>query len=212
MFFKTSYRFLLASMIVISPLKAQDTKEVHKFDVAGLSLGMTAAQASRVLEGSGYKPIAYTSDLQPSWHSRISEAAAKRGTSAKSKRVMVPCGLSLRGPQGEEIRVQYAATPQGAILASVAYRIPEDRMPSDSFDAAVLKKYGSPGARNPIWYYCSGGTYCGGFSGTWNKYPHLRAFNNNLTLKFGSDFEKDLDAQFQKDLEAAAPRDAKASF
>lgn len=188
--------------------------QVDEFDVAGVKLGMSPEEARAALEAKGFK--ARDNDpAQPSWAALLSREIAKR-RQVEANDSTVPMFTRANGEQGESIEVWYAATPQGAIVASVKFLIPTDRMERDLFERSVAEKYGAASYEDKTErIFCSRGeSECK----PWQvqAHPHLTADVDyhfyGVSISYGSDFRDAMTARMAAAVEAAAPKDAVATF
>ena len=184
---------------------------------AGVRLGMGAEEARRTRRSRGFTLRAGDA-AQDSWARRISQnVAQRRGTKVEGG--TVPAFTMADGPQGERIDVFYAAAPAGAVVTSLKYAVPTERMERAAFVQGLQTRYGEPtSVQRRRSYYCTGGdARCPALVGD-GDLPMMRAETSEfdrkhiIELREGSRASELRKAEFAAAVEAAAPRDARVTF
>lgn len=129
-----------------------------RLDVAGVTPGMAAADAERILRGGGWSLEPYRDD---SWKKTVEKARARqRGQFVTG----APDGLGgWDGRKGEErLEVRLHPTPGGGIVEGVVYRAPLAGRTSARFRSDLAQRYGTPTVSNASLYrdgavWCSAG-------------------------------------------------------
>ena len=204
-----------AALIVTSNAVAQRPAAVAEFDVAGVKLGMTHDEVVTALEEKAFS-IRSTSE-QKDWDARLSDEMERRGYQGNSEGRIVGM-IRAKGPQDESIDVWYAATPEGARVASVSYSAKPDRITRDAFLAGLKSKYGDAttdnGARK---IYCTiGEEKCTPLFGS-DQLPNLRvqmdsALLYSIDLSEGREAKSRRRAEFTTALESLAPKSSQTTF
>lgn len=199
------------------------------FDVAGIRLGMSADAARVALTRADYS-ISATSGVSygPSFGSRVRTEAAQRRTgtapsSAESDRVVTR--LQGYGPNREAITVGLAASPSGgSVVVDVYLTMPQEVMRGEAFLRQVTAKYGRPdGARDQgmtlAWCTAPLKPVCGSitpFQRRPEALPNLTAsvvYNGNtISLKDGTDQDRERERVRAAAVESAAPKTDRAAF
>jgi hypothetical protein len=114
---------------------------VQNLAIAGVKLGMAPPQVALALRTAGYTRA--RQDLGENWDVRISRLIAmeRGGVHVPASGQIVRREEYRRGE--EQLEVEYDATPQGAVVASVRYDVGL-AMETARFREAVLARYGTP--------------------------------------------------------------------
>lgn len=185
------------------------------FDVVGVKLGMTPDQAIAALEEKGFSVLS-TSE-QRDWEAQLADEMKKRGYEGKfGGRVAAMTRAS--GPQDERIDVWYAATIEGARVASINYSAKPDRISGDAFRSGLRSKHGEAtadyGARK---IYCSQGEKtCTPILGS-GELPHMKVQMDrfvlySIDLLEGKESRSRRQTQFTSALETRAPKSSRTTF
>ncbi|MFD1788480.1 hypothetical protein ACFSC3_12960 [Sphingomonas floccifaciens] len=128
-------------------------------DVAGVKLGMSAAEARSALARAGYvvERADETQDFEQEVASevnvRLKGVGLLRGKSRGVSKIVA------HGPGREYLTIDFAQWPAGSLAAVVYLSVPQDRQPSEAFRAQVAARYGKatlqPGGYEPRW--CTAG-------------------------------------------------------
>lgn len=206
---------IAAALMVTSNAVAQRPAAVAEFDVAGVKLGMTHDEVVTALEEKTFS-IRSTSE-QKDWDARLSDEMERRGYKGNSEGRIAGMTYA-RGPHDERVEVWYAATPQGARVASIRYSAEPDRITRDTFLAGLLSKYGEAttdnGARK---IYCTiGEKKCTPLFGS-DQLPTLRvqmdsALLYSIDLSEGREAKSRRRAEFTTALESLAPKSSQTTF
>ena len=162
-----------------SSLPAQDSEDrsdPRNMDLAGLRLGMSAADARRALQQAGYsiaderKEYSYAMRVFPHRNGNMAQDVREWGAN---------------GRNGQQLNVKFASLPQGAVLDTVEFRVSTEAMSEEAFIAQLGSKYGEAdlvGDGELVW--CVGPA--GQCSDDWRAQPHLLAEPGSraLYLKF----------------------------
>lgn len=187
---------------------------VATFAVAGVSLGMSPAEARAALTKAGFTPQA-EDPMQDAWSAVVSQRAAER-VGGRVEQAKVPMFTVAEGSQGERVEVWYAATETGAKAASVKYLMPTNRMERAAFKSSATAKYGRPTFEDPTRaLYCTKGEQtCTSWQN--QELPYLSVessfANHEIDLLQGQRYGAEMKMRMAAAVEAAAPKNAKASF
>lgn len=158
---------------------AQTATSISQFDVAGVRLGMTPAQARAALLQNGYKVTEDRYVTNQTWEELIQSALASRlkNYTARESRTGGRNLEANKDPR-QTIKVTFLATPRGMRVENVEYRIPAGDITKADFDANVARKYGEP-TRRVSWaaLWCSPGEKtC--IPNRYFEYPSLKSRHN----------------------------------
>jgi hypothetical protein len=125
-----------------SPALAQQNS-VANFDIAGVTLGATPAEARAALVKAGYR-VTSTVETESFEQAVAREAAFRLGKPPSRSR---PAGISniiASAPHQEAIAITFFQRPAGSRVVAVHLKIPTETMTSGALKAQVVAKYGKP--------------------------------------------------------------------
>lgn len=198
-------------------------------DVAGIRLGMSADAARGALTKAGYSiPATNGIGYGPSFAARVRAEAERRRTGAASSPAMtdrVVTKLEGHGPNREVITVSLTSLSTGGSgVTDVQLRMPQDAMTGDAFLRQVTTKYGRPDGRRDqgmtlAWCTAPLKPVCGSitpFQRRPEALPNLTAsviYNDNvITLRDGTDEDRERERAYAAAVERAAPKTDRAAF
>lgn len=185
--------------------------------VAGVSLGMTPAQVAAALKQDGYKlSYRYTGR---SWQGEVASRVANL------RSVRIPAGAEVTAKEDyrvgqEQIQVTYTAGRAGPYVSRVHYKIHSSAIEAESFQRAVLGRYGQPSLE---WQfeslYCSPREPRCSRTGSLveNELPSLTVrvmdvMNRSLELRQGQRADRAYEAAVKAEAERLYPKKDKPSF
>lgn len=205
------------------------SSRIFAFDVAGVRLGMTPAEARAALAKAGFTVRSTDNGhqwLEQTWEQNVLDAAERRlGTYNWSKAGQNRKGprlLEATGPRRQIVEVHFQQRPEGTRVSHVEYAIPKDQIAKADFDANVASKYGSyttvggVGRRENRW--CSTDEVeCSTYSSL--KQPRLVVENdiarNRYKIELSGADAKDaarLKAAFEAEVDRRAPKSRDTAF
>lgn len=187
---------------------------VSTFSVAGVTLGMSPAEARAALTKAGFTPRA-EDPTQDAWSALVSRKAAER-IGGRVDQAKVPMFTMAEGSQGERVEVWYSATEEGAKASGIQYSIPSNRMERDAFLSSATRKYGRPTFEYSLKrIYCTKGEQtCTSWQNKELPYMVVETGYSSygIDLQMGGRYGDERKARMAAAVEAAAPKNAKASF
>jgi len=187
---------------------------VETYDVAAVKLGMSPTEARVALKAKGF--VLRPSDpQQDSWKALVSQEVAKRRGTDPIRDEVTRFTMAT-GPQGEHVEVWYSPTPTGAVASSVKFTISSDKMTSESFIDAAVRKYGHPtvAMTKQLLYCARNELHCKTYEVKQLSYLEVRADPSTLTLSLsvGSQESAQRKGAMAKEIDTIAPKNAKAMF
>lgn len=192
--------------------------DIYQFDVAGVRLGMTFAEAEKALLDAGY-PDTWTDKLVDTFEQTVRNAVSSRTGKASTgpRDQALGGGLSSSLPTGESVMVWLTATPSGHRVSKVQFLLSRERMEAATFERLALSKYGkeswgSPGLLQHAWCDESEKACRPSAFATHATLKANTFVQNSLTLEEGTTFYESIEKARRDALEARAPKAKQAAF
>lgn len=214
---------------VRAPSRPHPSARIHGFDVAGVTLGMSPAQARAALAKAGFDqdpPHGSAEFREDSWEQQLRNEVLHRRTGGYNvgKRLEDVKQLSRLGPRRQIVHVYFQQRPEGARVSLVKYKIPAGQIGEADFYANVSGRYGQPTARGGIGSverrWCSRGeTRCTHYLDPLQPYLSVQTdivppnAGYEITLSGADpDDERQRRAAFQAEVERRAPKNRETAF
>jgi hypothetical protein len=162
-------RLLSLVTLVILPIGAHaqraaaPARTVASLDVAGVRLGMPKAQADAALAAASYecKPFG----REDTFEERVEDEVTRRrgGTVPWGQVGSGPREMNCEGPNGEELKVEWAQVRGGPIVDEFRLIVDPKRVDQQALRSQALTKYGKPTVGTPmLGSWCDPGYECRG--------------------------------------------------
>jgi hypothetical protein len=124
-------------------------------DIAGVKLGMSAAEARSALARAGYV-VERTDETQDFEQEVASEVNVRlKGVGLLRSKPRGVSKIVAHGPGREYLTIDFAQWPAGSMAAVVYLSVPQERQPAEAFRAQVVARYGKatlqPAGHEPRW-------------------------------------------------------------
>jgi hypothetical protein len=217
---------MIAAIVVIAaagavaaeaPLNAPTARVSAPWKISGVGLGMTPAEVAAVLKQDGYKlSYRYTGR---SWQGEVANQVLNL------RSVRIPAGAEVTSKEDyrvgqEQVHVTYTPGRAGPYVSRVHYKIHSSAIEAESFQRAVLSRYGQPSLK---WQweslYCAAGEPRCSRTGSLvtNQLPTLTVrvmdvMSRSLELRQGQRADRAYEAAIRAEVERLDPKMDKPLF
>lgn len=229
---KVLFTFLAALSVPIitnQPVFAQSTqvktkpttyteKQIFNFDIAGVKLGMSAAQATAALQSRGYSVEAKY--INRNFEVKVLEKLNSRNENYKnSETISKTMNNAIRtvegiSPGGEEIEVKFMASPinpDGLMVSEINLKF-NDSFDADAIRKSVFEKYGIPNYYSESWkdYYWT--SIVRNYSPKFDDQPYLVYSGKTLRINYSEKYEEILNKMVEDEATRRQPLKTKPNF
>ena len=185
--------------------------------ISGVGLGMTPAEVAAALKQEGFE-LSYRYQGR-SWQGEVANQVSNL------RSVRIPAGAEVTAKEDyrigqEQVQITYTAGRTGPYVSRVHYKIPSSAIEAESFQRAVLSRYGRPSLK---WQweslYCLAGEPRCSRTGSLvtNQFPTLTVrvmdvMNRSLELNQGQRADQAYEAAIRAEAERLHPKKDKPSF
>lgn len=200
-----------------APSSAPTARVSAPWKISGVGLGMTPAEVAAALKEDGFE-LSFRSKGR-SWQGEV----AHRISTLRS--VQIPAGAEVTAREDyrvgqEQVQVTYTAGRAGPYVSRVHYKIQFGAIEAESFQRAVLSRYGRPSLKWQLEsLYCSLGEPRCSRTGSLvtNQLPSLTVrvmdvMNRSLELRQGQQADRAYEAAIRAEAERLYPKKDKPSF
>lgn len=199
-----------------APSYASSARASAPWKISGVALGMTPAEVAAALKEEGFE-LSYRYKGR-SWQGEVANQVANL------RSVRIPVGAEVTAKEDyrvgqEQVEVSYTAGRAGPYVSRVRYKIRFSAIEAESFQRAVLARYGQPSLKwDSESLYCSAGERCSRTGSlVTNQLPTLTVrvmdvMNRSLELRQGERADRAYQAAIRSEAERLFPKKDKPSF
>jgi hypothetical protein len=213
-----------ASAVIAGPAQAQLQSQVaevagaatsRQFDIAGVRIGMSAADVAAALAAGGYRRN--YQGMGPNWDTSVARLAAQRSVRLPGRGEVPSLETYVKG--AERVEVQYRPSRAGAVVLEVEYTIVAEAIDQQRFRATLASRFGRPNRSSGVeMLYCSRGERdC-----TMLNYPNgvqlptvfvaIGPTLHSIRLRDGGRAWEEYQAALRADVDRRAPRTTRTTF